>query len=248
MFYRWSTDGEKSPAIDHAELRSRAGTQGHLTCKVILSIANLYCIGLWTSKDTGRNWEKARPIVSQKHWTRKTMPPFQGLLPLQLGGLHSNDGRGGELNGLERRPKWRRTGRSYFKRRTARISGRTLAKDTGWFPSSSCVPVKLAGSHAPVSQSWVISQRRELQSLSSWFLNFTVYPEHLGHLLKKPNLYQRQDPRICVYRLPRELSYRSSWETPVTIIRVLPLGSTHVYFCLGLRTGQLKRMLLPTYA
>ncbi|KAG5214865.1 hypothetical protein JEQ12_000441, partial [Ovis aries] len=41
-----NTDGEKSPAKDHTELRSRAGTQGHLTCNVILSIATLYCMPL----------------------------------------------------------------------------------------------------------------------------------------------------------------------------------------------------------
>ena len=72
------------------------------------------------------------------------------------------------------------------------ISGRTIAKDTGWFPSSSCVPVELAGSHVPTSQSRVINQRRELQSLSSWFLTSLCIQNTWGHLLKKSDsVYQR---------------------------------------------------------
>ena len=60
------------------------------------------------------------------------------------------------------------------------ISGRTISKDTGWFPSSSCVPVKLAGSHVPGNKSE--ERAAEPEQLVP---NFPVSPEHLGALAKK---------------------------------------------------------------
>ena len=69
LLYRWSTERLKNLAEDHTDLRSRAGTQGHLTLKVILSVATLYCRPLNikdTRKESGESKAKRQPEALDK--------------------------------------------------------------------------------------------------------------------------------------------------------------------------------------